>query len=100
MISFFVYVVLNKGATLIKMMRCSSLKIRSKGAFIEKTKGTIVPLSFTTNGMLLDDEVTEFLNQEMYNVVLSLDGRKDVHDRLRETITGKGSYDLKGALTK
>lgn len=49
--------------------------------------------TFTTNGMLLNDEVTEFLNQEMYNVVLSLDGRKEVHDRLRTTVTGKGSYD-------
>ncbi|MCG7408971.1 thioether cross-link-forming SCIFF peptide maturase [Paenibacillus sp. ACRRX] len=49
--------------------------------------------TFTTNGMLLDDEVTEFLNQEMYNVVLSLDGRKEVHDQLRTTVTGKGSYD-------
>ncbi|MEW9107023.1 thioether cross-link-forming SCIFF peptide maturase [Paenibacillus sp.] len=49
--------------------------------------------TFTTNGMLINDEVTEFLNQEMYNVVLSLDGRKEVHDRLRTTVTGKGSYD-------
>ncbi|MFC7677628.1 thioether cross-link-forming SCIFF peptide maturase [Paenibacillus sp. GCM10028914] len=49
--------------------------------------------TFTTNGMLLNDEVTEFLNQEMYNVVLSLDGRKEVHDRLRTTVNGKGSYD-------
>lgn len=49
--------------------------------------------TFTTNGMLLNDEVTEFLNQEMYNVVLSLDGRKEVHDRLRKTVGGKGSYD-------
>jgi uncharacterized protein len=43
--------------------------------------------------MLLNDEVTEFLNQEMYNVVLSLNGRKEVHDRLRKTVNGKGSYD-------
>lgn len=49
--------------------------------------------TFTTNGMLLNDEVTDFLNQEMYNVVLSLDGRKEVHDRLRKTVTGAGSYD-------
>ncbi|NMD71079.1 thioether cross-link-forming SCIFF peptide maturase [Bacillus sp. DNRA2] len=49
--------------------------------------------TFTTNGMLLNDEVTEFLNKEMYNVVLSLDGRKEVHDHLRKTVTGKGSYD-------
>ncbi|MEI4803543.1 thioether cross-link-forming SCIFF peptide maturase [Bacillus sp. FJAT-51639] len=49
--------------------------------------------TFTTNGMLLNDEVTDFLNKEMYNVVLSLDGRKEVHDHLRKTVTGKGSYD-------
>ncbi|WP_318502915.1 thioether cross-link-forming SCIFF peptide maturase [Bacillus sp. T3] len=49
--------------------------------------------TFTTNGMLLTDEVTEFLNKEMYNVVLSLDGRKEVHDSLRKTVNGKGSYD-------
>jgi uncharacterized protein len=49
--------------------------------------------TFTTNGMMLDDEVTEFLNKEMYNVVLSLDGRKEVHDHLRKTVNGKGSYD-------
>ncbi|WP_066059625.1 thioether cross-link-forming SCIFF peptide maturase [Robertmurraya korlensis] len=49
--------------------------------------------TFTTNGMLLNDEVTEFLNEEMDNVVLSLDGRREVHDRLRKTVNGKGSYD-------
>lgn len=49
--------------------------------------------TFTTNGMLLNEEVTEFLNEEMDNVVLSLDGRKVVHDRLRRTVNGKGSYD-------
>lgn len=49
--------------------------------------------TFTTNGMLLNEEVTEFLNEEMDNVVLSLDGRKEVHDRLRRTVNGKGSYD-------
>lgn len=49
--------------------------------------------TLTTNGMLLNDEVIDFLNKEMHNVVLSLDGRKEVHDHLRKTITGKGSYD-------
>jgi uncharacterized protein len=49
--------------------------------------------TFTTNGMLLNDEVTSYLNEEMDNVVLSLDGRKEVHDRLRRTVNGKGSYD-------
>lgn len=48
--------------------------------------------TFTTNGMLLNDEITDFLNQEMHNVVLSLDGRKKVHDYLRKTVNGKGSY--------
>lgn len=49
--------------------------------------------TLTTNGMLLNDEVTEFCNKEMYNVVLSLDGRKEVHDHLRKTVSGIGSYD-------
>lgn len=49
--------------------------------------------TLTTNGMLLNDEVTEFCNKEMYNVVLSLDGRKEVHDHLRKTVAGIGSYD-------
>lgn len=50
--------------------------------------------TLTTNGVLLDDDVMEFANREMSNVVLSLDGRKEVHDRLRTTRNGKGSYDL------
>jgi len=50
--------------------------------------------TLTTNGVLIDDEVIEFANKEMYNVVLSLDGRPEVHDRLRKNIAGKGSYDL------
>ncbi|AGK53706.1 thioether cross-link-forming SCIFF peptide maturase [Bacillus sp. 1NLA3E] len=62
---------------------------RSKETEYKKT----FRFTFTTNGMLLNDEVTEFLNKEMYNVVLSLDGRKEVHDRLRKTVNGKGSYD-------
>ena len=50
--------------------------------------------TLTTNGVLLDDEVTEFCNKEMHNVVLSLDGRKEVHDRLRKNFAGVGSYDI------
>ena len=50
--------------------------------------------TLTTNGLLLDDEVTAFCNQEMHNVVLSLDGRKEVHDRLRKNLAGQGSYDI------
>ena len=49
--------------------------------------------TLTTNGVLLDDEVIEFANREMDNVVLSLDGRKEIHDRLRVDRAGRGSYD-------
>ena len=49
--------------------------------------------TLTTNGMLIDDEVIEFANKEMHNVVLSLDGRRDVHDHLRKDYAGNGSYD-------
>lgn len=50
--------------------------------------------TLTTNGVLLNDEVQEFVNKEMDNVVLSLDGRKEVNDRMRPFRNGKGSYDL------
>ncbi len=49
--------------------------------------------TYTTNGMILTDEMIEFINREMHNVVLSLDGRKEVNDRFRVDYTGKGSYD-------
>lgn len=60
---------------------------------LEKKYNKIFRFTLTTNGILLDDEVAEFLNQEMSNVVLSLDGRKDVHDALRKTLNGEGSYE-------
>ncbi len=47
----------------------------------------------TTNGLLLDDDTISFFNEEMENVVLSLDGRKEVHDAVRKTVNGKGSFD-------
>ena len=61
---------------------------------IEAEKNKHFRFTLTTNGVLLDDEVTEFANRECHNVVLSLDGRRDVHDRLRKTVGGQGSYDL------
>lgn len=64
------------------------------GHELEKTHDKKFRFTLTTNGVLLDDEVMEFANREMSNVVLSLDGRKEVHDRLRTTANGKGSYDL------
>ena len=50
--------------------------------------------TLTTNGVLLNGETAEWLNNEMENVVLSLDGRKEVHDGVRQTINGKGSYEV------
>lgn len=50
--------------------------------------------TLTTNGVLLDDEVMEFVNKEMSNVVMSLDGRKEINDKMRPFRNGKGSYDL------
>lgn len=50
--------------------------------------------TLTTNGVLLNDEVMEFCNKEMGNVVLSIDGRKEVHDKMRPFRKGAGSYDL------
>ena len=50
--------------------------------------------TLTTNGVLLNDEVQEFVNKEMDNVVISLDGRKEVNDQMRPFRNGKGSYDL------
>ena len=49
--------------------------------------------TYTTNGMILTDEMMEFINKEMHNVVLSLDGRREVNDHFRRDYTGKGSYD-------
>ncbi len=50
--------------------------------------------TLTTNGVLLNDEVMEFCNREMANVVLSIDGRKEVHDKMRPFREGAGSYEL------
>ena len=60
---------------------------------IEKEKGKNFRFTLTTNGMLVDDDVIEFSNREMSNVVLSLDGRKEVHDRFRVDYQGRGSWD-------
>ena len=60
---------------------------------IEKEKGKNFRFTLTTNGVLVDDDVIEFSNREMSNVVLSLDGRKEVHDRFRVDYQGRGSWD-------
>jgi uncharacterized protein len=61
---------------------------------IEKEKNKNFRFTITTNAVLLDDETIDFFNKEMYNVVLSIDGRKEVHNCVRKTATGEGSYDL------
>lgn len=61
---------------------------------IEKIHNKNFRFTLTTNGILIDDDVIDFCNKEMSNVVLSLDGRKEVHDRLRKDYQGRGSYDI------
>lgn len=59
----------------------------------EKIHNKNFRFTLTTNGMLIDDDVIEFANKEMSNVVLSLDGRKEIHDKTRVDYAGNGSYD-------
>lgn len=60
---------------------------------IEKEKNKNFRFTLTTNGVLIDDDVIDFANREMSNVVLSLDGRREVHDRFRVDYSGRGSFD-------
>lgn len=63
------------------------------GRSIEKQNNKNFRFTLTTNGLLVDDDVMDFCNREMHNVVLSLDGRREVHDRFRVDRRGQGSYD-------
>lgn len=60
---------------------------------LEEKYNKLFNFTLTTNGMLLDDDKIEYLNENMKNVVLSLDGRREIHDEFRKTIGGKGSFD-------
>ena len=64
------------------------------GRSIEEANNKKFRFTLTTNGVLLNDEILDFVNKEMGNIVLSTDGRKEVHDRMRPFRNGKGSYDL------
>ncbi|WP_352419909.1 thioether cross-link-forming SCIFF peptide maturase [Proteiniborus sp.] len=66
----------------------------SYGRELEKKHNKVFRFTITTNGVLLDKEKMDFINENMDNVVLSLDGRKEVNDNMRPTITGQGSYDV------
>ena len=60
---------------------------------VEKERGKNFRFTLTTNGLLIDDDVIEFANKEMSNVVLSLDGRKEIHDKYRVDYAGNGSWE-------
>ena len=64
------------------------------GRNLEKKHNKNFRFTITTNGILLDDEKIDYINENMSNVVLSLDGRKEVNDNMRKTISGDGSYDI------
>ncbi len=64
------------------------------GEELEKEYDKNFRFTITTNGVLLDREKMDYINEKMDNVVLSLDGRREVHDAMRPTVSGKGSYDL------
>ena len=64
------------------------------GRRLEQEHNKLFRFTLTTNGVAVDDEFIEFANKELYNVVISIDGRKEVHDKLRVTPNGKGSFDL------
>ena len=64
------------------------------GHKIAGEKGKVFRFTITTNGVLLSDDKIEYINNNMHNVVLSLDGRKEINDANRPLINGKGSYDL------
>jgi len=69
-------------------------KLVAYGRSQEKERNKKFRFTLTTNGVLLDEEILDFANKEMGNLVLSIDGRKEINDRMRPTAIGKGSYDL------
>ena len=79
------------GEPLMNFEVCKQLVAYARS--IEKEKGKNFRFTLTTNGIGITDEVIEWANKECYNVVLSLDGRKEINDRFRKDIAGRGSYD-------
>lgn len=64
------------------------------GRSIEKQHNKNIRFTLTTNGVLLNDEIMDYINEHMHNVVLSIDGRKETNDTMRYTIKGDGTYDI------
>ena len=79
------------GEPLINWDVCKELV--AYGRELEKKHNKNFNFTLTTNGVLIDEDVIAFTNREMNNVVLSLDGRKETHDRMRHSKTGEGTYD-------
>ena len=68
-------------------------EIVAYGRELEKKHNKVFNFTLTTNGVLIDDDVIDFTNREMGNVVLSMDGRRETHDRMRKSKSGAGTYD-------
>lgn len=64
------------------------------GRTVEKDYGKNIRFTITTNGLLLDDEKIDYINNNMENVILSIDGRPSVNDNMRRTVNNKGTYDI------
>ncbi len=64
------------------------------GKELEKKHNKIIRFTITTNGLLLNDEKIDFINEHFHNVVLSIDGRREVNDAMRPVVGGAGSYDI------
>ena len=79
------------GEPLINWEVCKELV--KYGRELEKKHDKIFNFTLTTNGVLIDDDVIDFTNREMGNVVLSMDGRRETHDRMRHSKSGGGTYD-------
>ena len=79
------------GEPLINWEVCK--EIVAYGRELEKKHDKVFNFTLTTNGVLIDEDVIDFTNREMGNVVLSLDGRRETHDRMRHSKTGEGTYD-------
>ncbi len=69
-------------------------EIVAYGRELEKKHNKIFNFTLTTNGVLIDEDVIDFTNREMGNVVLSMDGRRETHDRMRHSKSGGGTYDM------
>ncbi len=80
------------GEPLLNLAVCRQLV--AYGRELEQAHGKQINFTMTTNCVALDDEAIAFINREMHNVVVSLDGRQAIHDKLRPTVNGKGSYEL------